>query len=135
MMLSEFEKLTGLEVTTAEYEKIEAEYMESPDDKAKFCKMWLKKGGPQRLHNARLEEMLLFTLVISMGTVWRLLELLEYGEIEVRQVDTYMYFYMLATCFVAFLVGKESATIKAAKEQKMLQGSMPEQQNQTTKKQ
>ena len=27
MMLSEFEKLTGLEVTTAEYEKIEAEYM------------------------------------------------------------------------------------------------------------
>lgn len=30
MMLSEFEKLTGLEVTTAEYEKIEAEYMESP---------------------------------------------------------------------------------------------------------
>lgn len=56
MMLSEFEKLTGLEVTTAEYEKIEAEYMESPDDKAKFCKMWLKKGGLQRLHNARLEE-------------------------------------------------------------------------------
>ena len=81
------------------------------------------------------KKMLLFTLVISMGTVWRLLELLEYGEIEVRQVDTYMYFYMLATCFVAFLVGKESATIKAAKEQKMLQGSMPEQQNQTTKKQ
>lgn len=56
MMLSEFEKLTGLEVTTAEYEKIEAEYMESPDDKAKFCKMWLKKRGLQRLHNARLEE-------------------------------------------------------------------------------
>ena len=56
MMLSEFEKLTGLEVTTAEYEKIEAEYMESPDDKAKFCKMWLKKGGLQKLHNARLEE-------------------------------------------------------------------------------
>lgn len=56
MMLSEFEKLTGLEVTTAEYEKIEAEYMGSPDDKAKFCKMWLKKGGLQRLHNARLEE-------------------------------------------------------------------------------
>lgn len=81
------------------------------------------------------KKMLLFTLVISMGTVWRLLELLEYGEIEVRQVDTYMYFYMLATCFVAFLVGKESATIKAAKEQKMLQESMPEQQNQTTKKQ
>ena len=70
------------------------------------------------------KKMLLFTLVISMGTVWRLLELLEYGEIEVRQVDTYMYLYMLATCFVAFLVGKESATIKAAKEQKMLQGSM-----------
>lgn len=56
MMLSEFEKLTGLKVTTAEYAKIEAEYMESPDDKAKFCKMWLKKGGLQKLHNARLEE-------------------------------------------------------------------------------
>lgn len=68
------------------------------------------------------KKMLLFTLVISMGTVWRLLELLEYGEIEVRQVDTYMYFYMLATCFVAFLVGKESATIKAAKEQKCCKG-------------
>ena len=81
------------------------------------------------------KKMLLFTLVISMGTVWRLLELLEYGEIEVRQVDTYMYFYMLATCFVAFLVGKASASLKAAKEQNMLQGSMPEQQNQTTKKQ
>lgn len=64
------------------------------------------------------KKMLLFTLVISMGTVWRLLELLEYGEIEVRQVDTYMYLYMLATCFVAFLVGKESATIKAAKKAK-----------------
>lgn len=49
MMLSEFEKLTGLEVTTAEYEKIEAEYMERPDDKAKFCKMWLKKGGYDHL--------------------------------------------------------------------------------------
>ena len=81
------------------------------------------------------KKMLLFTLVISMGTVWRLLELLEYGEIEVRQVDSYMYFYMLAPCFVAFLVGKESATINASKEQKMLQGSMSEQQNQTTKKQ
>ena len=68
------------------------------------------------------KKMLLFTLVISMDTVWRLLELLEYGEIEVRQVDTYMYFYMLATCFVAFLVGKESATIKAAKEQRMCAG-------------
>lgn len=30
MMLSEFEKLTGLEVTTAEYEKIEAEYVNNP---------------------------------------------------------------------------------------------------------
>lgn len=78
---------------------------------------------------------LLFALIVCMSTVWRFLELLEYGEIEVRQVDTYMYLYMLATCFVAFLVGKESATIKAAKKQKMLQGSMPEQQNQTTKKQ
>lgn len=78
---------------------------------------------------------LLFALIVCMSTVWRFLELLEYGEIEVRQVGTYMYLYMLATCFVAFLVGKESATIKAAKEQKMLQGSMSEQQNQTTKKQ
>ena len=43
---------------------------------------------------------LLFALIVCMSTVWRFLELLEYGEIEVRQVDTYMYFYMLATCFV-----------------------------------
>jgi hypothetical protein len=61
---------------------------------------------------------LLFALIVCMSTVWRFLELLEYGEIEVRQVDTYMYFYMLATCFVSFLVGKESATAKKAKEQK-----------------
>ena len=32
---------------------------------------------------------LLFALIVCMSTVWRLLELLEYGEIEVRQVDTY----------------------------------------------
>ncbi len=78
---------------------------------------------------------LLFALIVCMSTVWRFLELLEYGEIEVRQVDTYMYFYMLATCFfVSFLVGKESATAKKAKEQKPLQGSVSEQQNQTAKK-
>ena len=70
---------------------------------------------------------LLFARIICMSTVWRFLELLEYGEIEVRQVDTYMYFYMLATCFVSFLVGKESATAKKAKEQKPLQGSVSEQ--------
>lgn len=77
---------------------------------------------------------LLFALIVCMSTVWRFLELLEYGEIEVRQLDTYMYFYMLATCFVSFLVGKESATAKKAKEQKPLQGSVSEQQNQATKK-
>ena len=60
---------------------------------------------------------LLFALIVCMSTVWRFLELLEYGEIEVRQVDTYMYFYMLATCFVSFLVGKESATAKKANSQ------------------
>ena len=38
---------------------------------------------------------LLFALIVCMSTVWRFLELLEYGEIEVRQVDTYMYFYLL----------------------------------------
>lgn len=37
---------------------------------------------------------LLFALIVCMSTVWRFLELLEYGEIEVRQVDTYMYFYI-----------------------------------------
>ena len=31
---------------------------------------------------------LLFALIVCMSTVWRFLELLEYGEIEVRQVDT-----------------------------------------------
>ena len=71
------------------------------------------------------KKLLLFTLVLSMSTVWQFLELLEYGKIETRQVDTYMYLYMLATCFVAFLVGKESTSIKATKEQKQLQGSMP----------
>lgn len=82
-----------------------------------FCLPYKRKG----VYMTR-KKMLLFTLVISMGTVWRLLELLEYGEIEVRQVDTYMYLYMLATCFVAFLVGKESATTKAAKSKKCCKG-------------
>ncbi len=50
---------------------------------------------------------LLFALIVCMSTVWRFLELLEYGE---------------------------SATAKKAKEQKPLQGSVSEQQNQTTKK-
>ena len=80
------------------------------------------------------KKQLLLALIVSMSTVWRLLELLEYGEIEVRQVDTYMYFFMLATCFVSFLVSKESATAKKAIEQISLQGSVSEQQNQTTKK-
>lgn len=46
MMLSEFEKLTGLEVTTAEYEKIEAEYMPLRPvwDKGAFLLTLLAKG-------------------------------------------------------------------------------------------
>lgn len=35
---------------------------------------------------------LLFALIVCMSTVWRFLELLEYGEIEVRQVDTWCHF-------------------------------------------
>lgn len=77
---------------------------------------------------------LLFALIVCMSTVWRFLELLEYGKIETRQVDTYMYIYMLATCLVAFLVGKESAIVKAKKEQNLPHGSVTEQQNQTTEK-
>ena len=80
------------------------------------------------------KKLLLFTLVLSISTVWQFLELLEYGKIETRHVDTYMYLYMLATCFVAFLVGKESAIVKAKKEQNLLHDSVTEQQNQTTEK-
>lgn len=65
----------------------------------------------------------LFALIVSMGTVWRLLELLEYGEIQVRKVDTYMFFYAIAACAVAYFAGKESAEEKAKEreQQKALQ--------------
>lgn len=76
----------------------------------------------------------LFTLIISMGTVWRFLELLEYGEIQTRKVDTYMFFYAIAACAVAYFAGKESAkeATKERERQKTLQAEYAQKTDQNT---
>ena len=45
MMIQEFEKLTGLEVTTEEYAEIEQIYYEFDGDKQAFCKKFVKDNG------------------------------------------------------------------------------------------
>lgn len=77
---------------------------------------------------------LLFALIVSMGTVWRFLELLEYGEIQTRKVDTYMFFYAIAACTVAYFAGKESAeeTAKEREQQKALQAEYAKKTDQNT---
>ncbi len=54
-MFEEFEKLTGVELTYAEYAGIEKEYMESSLDKRVFCKKWLENNGAERLYKTRTE--------------------------------------------------------------------------------
>lgn len=79
---------------------------------------------------------LLFVLIVSMGSVWRFLELLEYGEIQTRKVDTYMFFYAIAACAVAYFAGKESAEEKAkeCERQKALQAEYAKKTDQNTNK-
>lgn len=45
MMIQEFEKLTGIEVTTEEYAEIEQMYYEFDGDKQAFCKKFVKDNG------------------------------------------------------------------------------------------
>lgn len=45
MMIQEFEKLTGIEVTTEEYAEIERMYYEFDGDKQAFCKKFVKDNG------------------------------------------------------------------------------------------
>lgn len=54
MMQYEFENLIGLKVTPQEYSEIESSYMACDDDKQTFCKRWVKEGGLEKLHEARL---------------------------------------------------------------------------------
>lgn len=79
---------------------------------------------------------LLFALIVSMGSVWRFLELLEYGEIQTRKVDTYMFFYAIAACAVAYFAGKESAEEKAKEHerQKTIQAEYAKKTDQNTNK-
>lgn len=79
---------------------------------------------------------LLFALIVSMGSVWRFLELLEYGEIQTRKVDTYMFFYAIAACAVAYFAGRESAEEKAKERerQKTLQTECAKKTDQNTNK-
>lgn len=79
---------------------------------------------------------LLFALIVSMGSVWRFLELLEYGEIQTRKVDTYMFFYAIAACAVAYFAGKESAEKEANERErkKALQAECAKKTDQNTNK-
>lgn len=56
MMMSEFIERTGFEPTADEYREIEAEYMGCDIDKDKFCKVWKKSGGIQRLSRMRVRK-------------------------------------------------------------------------------
>ena len=44
-------------------------------------------------------------LVMCSTTIWKLLEILTYGEIQVRQVDDVMTLYMAFTIYAAYKVG------------------------------
>lgn len=44
-------------------------------------------------------------LVMCSTTIWKLLEILTYGEIQVRQVDDVMTLYMVFTIYAAYKAG------------------------------
>lgn len=44
-------------------------------------------------------------LVMCSTTIWKLLEILTYGEIQVRQVDDIMMMYMTFTIYAAYKAG------------------------------
>lgn len=44
-------------------------------------------------------------LVMCSTTIWKLLEILTYGEIQVRQVDDVMTLYMAFTIYAAYKTG------------------------------
>lgn len=44
-------------------------------------------------------------LVMCSTTIWKLLEILTYGEIQVRQVDDVMTLYMVFTIYTAYKAG------------------------------
>ena len=46
-------------------------------------------------------------LVMCSTTIWKLLEILTYGEIQVRQVDDIMMMYMTFTIYAAYKAGME----------------------------
>lgn len=45
------------------------------------------------------------TTIWSSTTIWKLLEILTYGEIQVRQVDDIMMMYMTFTIYAAYKAG------------------------------
>jgi hypothetical protein len=44
-------------------------------------------------------------LLVMCSTIWKLLEILTYGEIQVRQVDDIMMMYMTFTIYAAYKAG------------------------------
>lgn len=57
-------------------------------------------------------------LVMCSTTIWKLLEILTYGEIQVRQVDDIMMMYMTFTIYAAYKAGMavQAKKTKQAKE-------------------
>ena len=52
-------------------------------------------------------------LVMCSTTIWKLLEILTYGEIQVRQVDNVMTLYMAFTIYAAY---KASMAVQAKRQ-------------------
>lgn len=52
-------------------------------------------------------------LVMCSTTIWKLLEILTYGEIQVRQVDDIMMMYMTFTIYAAYKAGMAVQAKKA----------------------
>ena len=54
-MQSEFEKMTGVKVSSDEYKAIEIVYMNSDTDKVLFCQLWMKMNA-KRVAKAKAER-------------------------------------------------------------------------------
>lgn len=63
-------------------------------------------------------------LVMCSTTIWKLLEILTYGEIQVRQVDDIMMMYMTFTIYAAYKAGMAVQAKKTKKPKKISQSPL-----------
>lgn len=63
-------------------------------------------------------------LVMCSTTIWKLLEILTYGEIQVRQVDDIMMMYMTFTIYAAYKAGMAVQAKKRSKPKKISQSPL-----------